>query len=219
MKIDCVSDLHGYYPDLEGGDMLIIAGDLSAYGRFEGWLQRQNYKKKILIAGNHDNYYEWKGFEVIQDIYKSINIDYLCDSGMEFEGLKIWGSPWTKTFPRMNRNCKAFTREKEDELMNKWDLIPDDIDILITHSPAHGVLDGVDIGIGDGTLYHTGSRTLYNTLTDRVHPRLHVCGHIHEGYGQEEYFPTYLDNMTISVNASVVNERYEHVNKPIRVIL
>jgi len=28
MIIDCISDLHGYYPELEGGDLLIIAGDL-----------------------------------------------------------------------------------------------------------------------------------------------------------------------------------------------
>ena len=30
MIIDCISDLHGFYPKLEGSDLLIIAGDLTA---------------------------------------------------------------------------------------------------------------------------------------------------------------------------------------------
>ena len=30
MIIDCISDLHGFFPKLEGGDLLIIAGDLTA---------------------------------------------------------------------------------------------------------------------------------------------------------------------------------------------
>lgn len=30
MIIDCISDLHGQYPQLEGGDLLIVAGDLTA---------------------------------------------------------------------------------------------------------------------------------------------------------------------------------------------
>lgn len=210
MIIDCISDLHGDYPKLEGGDLLIVAGDLTAtdtheeHIKFREWFVNQPYKKRIMISGNHDN--------LLQKEYR-ITSEYLCDSGTEFEGLKIWGSPWTKTFPGMNPKCKAFTVDTEEELFDKFELIPHHTEILITHSPPYGILDKVVEG------YSVGSAALYNWLKYVERPKLHVFGHIHESFGQVEIFPTYKDKMMISVNASHVNERYEPVNKPIRVIL
>ena len=56
MIIDCISDLHGYYPELEGGDLLIVAGDLTARDdeneheiEFAQWFLTQRYKYKIFI--------------------------------------------------------------------------------------------------------------------------------------------------------------------------
>lgn len=220
MIIDCISDLHGFYPDLEGGDVLIVSGDLTAndkpiqYDQFAAWIDRQKYTKKVLIAGNHDNFFKNKKFEEVQDSYKHINVDYLCESKTEFEGLKIWGSPWTPRFFGMNPKCMAFTYFDEswfyDEvLMN----IPLDTDILITHGPAYGILDKTNKGAS------VGSKSLQTWLKYVARPMLHVFGHIHESYGTEKVFPRYNNKMMISVNASVVNERYEHVNKPIRIIL
>ena len=99
MIIDCISDLHGYQPKLDGGDLLIVAGDLTArdlesqYRQFIYWLDQQDYKKKIIIAGNHDG-------ELQQNpgLFKFTVFDYLCDSQSVFQDLKIWGSPWTPTF-------------------------------------------------------------------------------------------------------------------------
>ena len=210
--------MHGHYPRLEGGDLLIIAGDLTAkdrpieYGHFAAWMDRLNYKKKIFIAGNHDNYFESKGTEFIKDVYQMIGVEYLCDSGTEFEGLKIWGSPWTKTFERMNPRCKAFTCDTEEELEEKWKKIPYGVDILITHSPPFKVLDQVCyVNAGENIAEHVGSHSLL--YYSRMHqPKLHVFGHIHEAHGQ-------LDDIIYYVNASHVNEKYKPVNKPIRVIL
>lgn len=48
MIIDCISDLHGYYPKLEGGDLLIVAVDfttrdtLPELSKFKDWLSQQN---------------------------------------------------------------------------------------------------------------------------------------------------------------------------------
>lgn len=253
MIIDCISDMHGHYPKLEGGDLLIVAGDLTArdseneMALFDYWLNEQNYKKKIVIAGNHDNV-------LSENRIKLQFCEYLCDSGTEFEHeepvrnlfdagdkfliykkkLKIWGSPWSLWFEGINPKCKAFTGS-ENDLKNKFNLIPDDIDILITHAPPYGILDGIPIE--DGSEFHAGSKSLRKRLFE-IKPRLNIFGHIHEkGYRFVEItFPP--ENPTVKqisediikvemhggkitrcINASHVNEHYKPVNKPIRVIL
>ncbi len=221
MIIDCIADLHGYYPKLEGGDLLIVAGDLTArhsiseLDDFNEWMREQEYRKKILIAGNHDTFFESGVYNCDNPIDGTVfvdpSIEYLCDSGTEFEGLKIWGSPWSLSFPGINPKCCAFTGD-EKKLFDSYDKIPKGIDILITHCPPFGILDKCK-------KRHVGSRSLYGWLKYVERPRLHVFGHIHEGYGQEEFFSTYNDEMMLSVNCSVVNENYEHLNEPIRVVL
>jgi len=241
MIIDCISDLHGHYPELEGGDLLIVGGDWTASDTFEEngefliWAisrAQKQYKKVVLIAGNHDNLI-YKAYKNGNETYQYLSLSYLCDSGTELtyhnerfpeedEGFlpsgkrtfKIWGSPWTKTFEGMNPHCKAFTVDTEAELEEKWKLIPDDVDILITHSPEFGSLDAIP-NMYDGTLFHAGSKSLRDTYK-RIKPKLHVFGHIHEGYGSAA---ADFDLNTIFVNASHVNEHYKPVNKPIRIVL
>jgi len=221
MIIDCVSDLHGFYPELEGGDLLIIAGDLTdndsrmSHHEFQMWLASQKYEKKIVIAGNHDNFihnhlkeYGVYGFD------KWVDAEYLCDSGTEFEGLKIWGSPWTRSFYGMNPKCMAFTLDTDSKLKEKFDLIPNDIDILITHSPPEGILDSVcRYDYRSTTVEYCGSNSLRRKLLN-TSLKLHVFGHIHEHGGKKEQH-----GETTYINASIMNEVYDPVNKPVRVIL
>ena len=223
MIIDCIADLHGFYHELEGGDLLIVAGDLTRrdteeeYRAFNAWLKLQPYIEKIIIGGNHDNllYEKYNGQRIDHHLLPSVR--YLQDSGTEFESLKIWGTPWTKTFEGMNPHCKAFTLDTEEELAKKWKLIPDDIDILITHSPPYGIGDMIDDQYHCGN-YHVGSKSLTSRLRKETKIRLHVFGHIHEGYCHENLKRP--DGSQIDViNASHVNEYYEPVNKPRRVIL
>lgn len=216
MIIDCISDLHGEYPILEGGDLLIIAGDLTKkdivndFLTFCSWTRNQKYEDIIVIAGNHDNYLQ--NHIHVEDLEDAGEFIYLCDSGTEFEGLKIWGSPWTKTFKGMNPHCKAFTYDTEEELAEKWAMIPDNIDILITHSPSFGNYDWIKEASGRiGP--SVGSLSLW-MRTLQIRPKLHVFGHIHEAYGHCKH-----ENGILLVNASHVNENYEPVNKPIRIIL
>lgn len=217
MKIDCISDLHGHYPKLEGGDLLIVAGDLTSRDtvtqlyNFYNWLWNQNYKKIVYIAGNHDNNIEYIS-------YGCESVVYLCDSGTQFEGLKLWGSPWTPNFKGMNPHCKAFGLDTEEELAAKWALIPDDTNILITHSPPYGILDHVEKycygNSRDYDILSCGSKTLREHVMQRIKPAVHVFGHIHEWGGK------IVDNVTTKfINASHVNEHYQPVNKPIRIIL
>lgn len=241
MIVDCISDLHGHYPKLEGGDLLIIGGDLTTrekleeYLQFSVWLDDQSYKKKFVIAGNHDNRLaKIDGFSLSMLLG---NCSYLCDSGTEFsyfidgfpkddEGflpsghrtLKIWGCPWTKRFPSMNPKTMAFTVDTEEELEEKFAKIPEDIDILMTHSPPYGLLDHIYDHF-NAPNYWFGSQSLRKRIADLKSLKLLVCGHIHEGYGEisDFYFNTEENQQFTIVNASHVNEYYEPVNKPIRI--
>lgn len=225
MIIDCIADLHGHFPKLEGGDLLIIAGDctwndsLHSWNEFWDWLDAQNYMKKVMVAGNHDNFCEDWSTDV-DSTYESFLgkpcVSYLCDSGDEFEGLKIWGSPWTVEFKGMNPKCKAFTVKSDEELAKRWELIPKDIDILITHSPPLGYGDKIQ-SMDSGKIEYVGSKSLLDLFyKERIKPKLHVFGHVHEAYGEMKS----MDCPHIKfINASHVNEHYWAVNKPIRVVL
>lgn len=238
MKIDCCSDLHGHYPELEGGDLLIVAGDLTArhtvkeYEKFIEWMCSQQYKFKVVIAGNHDPLLQSEEFFFDDHRFDEFfDFFYLCDSGTEFEyeeeveeehkfrgfisykvqkKLKIWGSPWTRVQPYWSPKVKAFGCLTEEELAVKYDTIPDDVDILVTHCPPYGILDKTI------TDEYVGSCSLLEKI-DQIKPRLHVFGHIHEGYGQLLY--KHEGPNTLCVNASIMDEQYNPVNKPIRVVL
>lgn len=215
MKITCVSDLHGSYPELPGGDLLIVAGDFTSWDSekefpiFYRWLSVQDYMRKIYIGGNHDNFVQKSLFPSrIKDSGDPLNNNpiYLCDSGTKFEVVKIWGSPWSKTFPGMNPHCKAFTKDTEEELAEKWSMIPEDVDILITHSPPYGILDSANAR-------PLGSKSLLARYVHEGHkwPKLWVYGHIHEGYGQ------FHMGDTTFVNASHMDGGYRPVNEPITI--
>jgi Icc-related predicted phosphoesterase len=218
MIIDCIGCLHGAKPELEGGDLLIVTGDLTArdsyeqYFDFFKWIANTRYKKRIVIAGNHDNLAETQEILTIPNA----DFDYLCDSGTEFEGLKIWGSPWTASFKGINPKCCAFTMpfgcDTEEHLMDQWKLIPNDTDILITHSPSFGNYDWIknpDGSIGPSV----GSVSLWMRCLE-IKPKLHVFSHIHEAYGNCVHH-----NGIRLVNCSIMNEKYKPVNKPVRIVL
>jgi len=218
MKILCISDTHNKHWLIDERhiknenneiDMIIHAGDMSGRGyasEVEGflkWYDGLNFKYKILIAGNHDFYFEDMSKKDISDMLaKYPSITYLNDSGVEIEGFKIWGSPVQPWFYNW-----AFNR-KDDEITPHWDMIPDDTNILITHGPIRGYLDTT----AHGDL--AGCPRLRTRVEQLKNLKLHVSGHIHEGYGRFD-----MDSGAILINASTVNYRYEPVHIPIQVTI
>jgi Icc-related predicted phosphoesterase len=203
MKIVCISDTHSLHNRMEipDGDLLIHAGDVSSRGGmteiadFNEWLGTLPHPHKVMIAGNHDF-----GFERYPKEAKALisNAKYLRDSGITIEGLKIWGSPIQPWFYDW-----AFNRQRGKDIRKHWDLIPTDTDILITHGPPFGILDDTDRG------EKVGCEDLIDIIQNRVRPRLHVFGHIHEAYGQKQV------KETLFINASMVNLAYRPVNQAI----
>lgn len=206
MRIVCVSDTHGLargvaVPD---GDVLVHAGDLSGNGAPEeiaaeaDWLRSLPHRKKVVIAGNHDFAFQ---VEAAETRVLLADLEYLEDSEAVVGGLRFWGSPWQPWFFDW-----AFNLARGPEIRARWDLIPAGIDVLVTHGPPAGVLDrtaaGADVGCAD----------LLDAVR-RVRPRLHVFGHIHEGYGRFE-----RDGTTF-VNASTCDRAYRPVNRPVVVDL
>ena len=210
MKITLISDTHNKHnqitSSLPGGDLLIHAGDISSMGykheiqQFCKWFNSlDNYDNKIFIAGNHDFGFQDKSNESkeIIDSYKWIN--YLQDEEMGLQigdgpMVKIYGSPWQPEFHNW-----AFNLPRNGwELEQKWNDIPEDTDILITHGPAHGYLDTVV-----GRYENLGCELLVNRIK-KIKPKIHVCGHIHTGRGYV------FDGDTHFINASVLDEQYQY---------
>lgn len=222
MIIDCVSDIHGFFPVLEGGDLLLIGGDLTArhsrkeFLLFSQWIRAQDYKNKVVIPGNHDTWLEsWENVGKLDIVNwaESGDFHYLIDSGVEIDGFKVWGSPWTKRFDGMNPLCMAFTCETDEELAEKWALIPEDTNILVTHCPEYNKLDCSQSPLLLDMATRCGSVSLGKRTACLKQLKLHVVGHIHEGYGRLELSEYHY------VNASHVTRNYKPINKPIKIEL
>jgi Icc-related predicted phosphoesterase len=205
MKIVCISDTHGLHNDMKhsipDGDVLIHAGDLTNMGkRWEiaevgAWLNSLPHKYKIVIAGNHDFALETNPANV-KLLGEAI---YLMDSSATIAGIKFYGAPWT---PRFGPWAFMLPRDGQ-ELTDKWAMIPTDADVVITHGPPHGVMDMAEPGLSVGCECLALAIARNDSLGG--HTRKYVFGHIHEGYGDS---PRY-------VNASICDERYAPINKPI----
>lgn len=204
MTIVAISDTHGKHQSivLPKGDMLIHAGDVSSRGKenevvaFLKWFAATDFAYKIFIAGSHDFYFERFGDEIINQLIPP-NVIYLNDSGIEIEGVKIWGSPISPWFYDW-----AFNRYRGNEIKKHWDEIPQNTDILITHGPVFGILDTTSRN------ENVGCKDLLEKINE-INPKFHICGHIHEAYGQIK------NNQTEFLNASVLDENYLLKNKPI----
>ncbi|XP_049961164.1 metallophosphoesterase domain-containing protein 1 [Schistocerca serialis cubense] len=201
---------------------------------FNNWIGQLPHKYKIVIAGNHELSFDetftqslnsspgdrtsHTGYSVVdkiptlgvpkENITEAIttpnvkkcltNCIYLQDEELVVYGLKIYGTPWQPEF------CKwAFNVPRGAPCLEKWNKIPDDTDILVTHTPP----------IGHGDLCCSGVRAgcveLLTTVQQRVKPKYHVFGHIHEGYGITS------DGKVIYINASTCDINYLPTNPPI----
>jgi Icc-related predicted phosphoesterase len=210
MKLCLISDTHERHRELniDPCDVLIHAGDFTNLGSqkahydFVNWFENQPAKYKCLIGGNHDLHlhsspYTRDNFILDIDEFKKHGIVYLKDSWVDIHGIRIYGSPWTPKFGDW-----AFMKPRES-IGYYWDMIPYNVDILITHGPAYGILDQPW-----GDQEHVGCKALLDTIM-KVKPRYHVSGHVHGSYGEKQF------NGVTFLNVSSCGENYKVQNKPV----
>ena len=223
---------------LPGGDILIHSGDVTSIGRkseverFIKWFNEiDNYTHKIFIAGNHDLTFdrevlyrdkaayfdvhanwtdevadgkpEW--LNLLLETGLNPNVFYLENNFVMLDDIKIWGSPISPSFGY----GWAFNKDRGSQINEVWNGIPDDTDIVITHSPIYGYCDRAA-----NTNQNVGCEDLYHRLHE-VKPHLHFAGHIHEayGWGTIPYKDEWGDIYTF--NGCNCNLRYEVFNEPI----
>lgn len=205
IRLVLLSDTHGFHDiSVPDGDVLVHAGDGCKRGTLDearewaSFVSRLPHRHKIVIAGNHDRCFEGM-FEQAKPLFDGC--DFLHDSGCERAGVRFYGAPWQPWFLDW-----AFNLPRGPELAAKWRLIPDDTDVLVTHGPPIGILDRTfdDEPVGCEEL---------RVALRRVRPRVHVFGHIHEGYGTAR-----VDD-TLFVNASICTLAYRPTNPAVVVDL
>jgi len=215
MKICIISDNHSNYDfEVPEADVLIHSGDFSYQGKldemikFRSWLEKQPHKHKLFIYGNHERMDKQELYW--RDFLEETGATCLHSTELQIDGLKFYGSSYTPTFGNW-----AFMMDDEQR-KRYWQNAPYDVDVLVTHGPPHGLLDTVDgLEIEPGKLEHLGCIHLRNYI-ERVKPKLACWGHIHDSYGQmtlKAWEPN--EQNTLCVNASLLDEQYKMVNKPI----
>lgn len=217
MRVCFISDTHEQHRklDIPRCDVLVHCGDhsfrhynappeaelpnLNDYGLWcRMLLDKGRIQHAVTIAGNHD----WAFQKIPGQACAALGNDvtYLEDSAVEIKGFKFYGSPWTPRF------CDwAFQIDNGDHARKIYDRVPVDVDILITHGPAHGWRDL------NQSNENCGDLILNEFIRNTWKPVIHACGHVHGGHGiSYDQFAK-----VIRVNASSCNEHYKPMNEPI----
>ena len=192
MKILHISDTHGAHRrlgELLAADVVVHSGDFTMAGSeaeaidFLNWFCDLPHPHKIFICGNHDECLYGANIDGLDD-----NVHYLCNSGVEIEGVKFYGVP-------------MFMADCISERQNKnYAAVPADTDVLVSHTPPYGILDFDDN-------IHYGSEALLQRVAE-VAPRLHLFGHIHRQHGTTD------NGITRFSNGAIMNVDYNNLHSP-----
>ncbi|KAF9234760.1 Metallo-dependent phosphatase [Melanogaster broomeanus] len=168
------------------------------------WLKTLDHPVKILIAGNHDlcldqKWGEYGNAEVsltkapssgyltrliqraraYMHSHESVGMYYIEHEPLQFTSpsgrvWKAYGSPAAPVYVE-----GAFQYASPTEAKGIYNRIPNDTEILLTHTPPYKILDTTKKGS------HAGCRGLLYRLNRLKYCRLHVFGHIHEAAGSQ----------------------------------
>lgn len=221
MDFTFISDTHNKHNqiDVGSGDILFHTGDATSMGYFHEiqafaeWFAKQDYKHKVFTPGNHDFGFE-KEPAKYYEMFKDLGLHLLIDERVELEGVKIWGSPvtpwfWNWAFNRARNGAEA-AMHNVDFIFPHWDMIPNDIEVLLTHGPPYMILDELCYVDGTPKGQFVGCEDLAKRV-EEIKPKIHAFGHIHCGHGAVE------QNDTLFINGANLDEAYQSGYEPIKV--
>ncbi len=165
MRFVAISDTHGCHRDLKlpKGDVILHAGDICDKGNathvqdFIAWFADLDFEHKIFISGNHDIDLD-KNKSLIPKLLPK-EVVFLNGNFCQVGAYRIWGSP-----------------TEEQGQVPFHEILPEQVDILLTHRPPYGILDQAPDGLSKG------SEPLAKKVK-LIRPQVHVYGHIHASYG------------------------------------
>ncbi|CAJ0939378.1 unnamed protein product, partial [Mesorhabditis belari] len=173
-------------PLVPDGDVLIHAGDFTNYGdvgeviKFNAEIGKLPHKYKVVIAGNHE-----LGFEDGEEMNEK-----------QLAGLNMLGI--TKAYELLS-NC-IYLCDRETKLFG----------LRIYGAPWHSMPGHGDFNAWnkmDGIL--AGDVELLNTVEQRVKPKYHVFGHVHQQHGAT------TNGSTTFINASICDHKLRTCYDPI----
>ena len=144
-----------------------------------------------MVPGNHDNCLGRGNVKTQCEKLLPHCHHVLVDESINVFGINFYGSPW---IPPIGTGEHSFVELRGSQLNSCWKRIPDQVDILLTHTPPLGILD---------TFYtdeHVGCFALLNHSINRVKPKFHIFGHMHGAHG---VLQNPDDHPTTFINAAI----------------
>jgi Icc-related predicted phosphoesterase len=202
MKIIHLSDNHGSLPVLSNESNIVIhSGDLlpnmtrgdwsiepiyqmdileTNRDKIQNWLKGRTF---LYCPGNHD----FAESSKVVAFLRSIGIDAydMKDKRVDIEGISFYGFPW----------CPPITREwnyetSEDDINSRLKEVPQ-VDVLITHCPPGGIMDGG---------YGSNAMSLWLSYGVNIPRRAWLFGHMHEYSGVSEVMGIKFSNAATTQN-------------------
>lgn len=213
MRIFHCSDSHSFHREYvipDNIDVICHTGDATNYRDpyrnhnefldFIEWYSDVPITHKIYVAGNHDSFIYHNRKECLEE-FKKRRIIYLDKEEVVIDGVKFYGDP---TSPRYGDWCFMAKRES---MYKHWNMIPKDVNVLLTHTPPRGILD---LSLSrDNFIEMCGCISLLKTIETLPNLKLHCFGHIHNTENIINIGTRKIKEVLFSNSAGVEDGKYE----------
>ena len=214
MKIYHISDTHSYHDLLNINeseiDVIVHTGDGTNYRDpirnekeffdFVNWYAQVLVKNRIYIPGNHDSWIATFERQAKRE-FEDRGIIYLNKKEITKDGIKFYGDGISPTFGNW-----VFMADRS-KMHKHWDLIPEDVNVLLTHTPPKGILDLSENR--NGGIEMCGCSALFKKVRKLDNIKLHAFGHIHNGHGITNTGIRIMDDVIYSNATAVTDGKFE----------